>query len=497
MSSNIEYSIKNTTENSLVVRASINSFNVDHVTDKDIVSFYRNFSSYALFDTGLMPLNGSGVLAIRSAGNHTQITFQHEPQINHINWGQSEGDLNAKTYTVAQPYRIWIGDLVDGNLLGARMFYSPYPITSPEQPLYHLNLPNTNCKGYRGTGVGWQCLYHNADWTNLPFNEKIVRFAERCSGVETYNDANMSETDGPRFYRENNFPLHVWDPIAWQEKTSVDGLNWVLDSSQWMPIFVKDQDNQDRHYYDSAESPNAVPLTIQMAMLGNYKAYYHDENMPKPVNIFSRSDLNFDSNKITNWLARSHHSSTLIDKPVDSFELSKELRLKDFFKTPTSSAFPLGGQDIDDNSEDENQYVTLICPITGNNCDVHESEIFNDSESNNYCESCFSENVVYCENVDNYYNTSNQSVLFIDNECIYIHKDYAVTESCPNCGTLHWENTYPTMVTETFDIHVVNAFERLQKKVFLDSNIGKICITCSLPTNGIKSISNLSIEQPF
>ena len=37
MSSNIEYSIKNTTENSLVVRASVSSLNLDHFTDKDIV----------------------------------------------------------------------------------------------------------------------------------------------------------------------------------------------------------------------------------------------------------------------------------------------------------------------------------------------------------------------------------------------------------------------------------------------------------------------------
>jgi hypothetical protein len=152
---NINYSITNQ-DGALVMRSTVKSFNLDHVTDKDIVSFYRNFSSYAMFDTGLMPLSGTGVLAIRSAGNHTQITFQHEPQINHINWGANEGDRDAVTYTVAQPYRIWIGDLVDGNLYGARMFYSPYPITSPDQQLYHLNLPNTNCKGYRGNGVGWQ-----------------------------------------------------------------------------------------------------------------------------------------------------------------------------------------------------------------------------------------------------------------------------------------------------------------------------------------------------
>ena len=482
MSSNIEYSIKNTTENSLVVRASVSSLNLDHFTDKDIVSFYRNFSSYALFDTGLMPLNGTGVLAIRRAGNHTQITFQHEPQINHINWGESEGDPDAKTYTVAQPYRIWIGDLIDGNLFGARMFYSPYPITSPEQPLYHVNLPNTNCKGYRGTGVGWQCLYQNADWTNLPFNEKIIKFAERCSGVEAYNNNNMSETDGPRFYEQKKMPQYVWNPFLWEQKTTDEGLNWVIDETIWVPILVKDQDNQDCHL------DKGIPLTIQMAMLGNYKAYYHDENMPKPVNIFSRSDLNFDPNRITNWIARSHHSSTLIDKSVDLLELSKESRLKDFFKSSVNH--PLGGQDIDDNSEEESQYVTLICPITGNNCDVHEGEIFNDSQSNNYCEPCFLENVVHCENVDDYYNLS-QFVIFVERDGLYIHGDYAVTESCLNCDGLYWESTHPSKATETQSINVLEASFRLQEK-FIHSNAEKICIQCSLPAKEI-----ISFEKPF
>lgn len=423
MSSNINYSIVSNDTGATVVRSTVKSFNLDHVTDKDVVSFYRNLSSYAMFDTGLMPLAGTGVLAIRSAGNHTQITFQHQAQLNHINWGATEGDANAKTYTVAQPYRIWIGDLIDGNMLGARMFYSPYPITSPDQPLYHLNLPNTNCKGYRGNGVGWQCLYHRDDWSNLPFNEKIVRFAERCSGVETYNDANMSETDGPRFYKDNDMPEYTWNPDVWQQKSLEEGIDWTLDPSNWIPILVKDQDHQDKHY------PDGEPLTIQMAMLGDYQGYYTDNYRPKPINILSRSDLFMDQKTISNWIARVYNNSSTTDKSYNPMEASKEARLQ-FIDTI------LGGVDIDDEPEEPSHFI--VCPISGEQCECNEDDVYADSEGNTYCEPCYSENVAYCENTDEYIQVDNPKVKWIDHESIHINKEAALIHACENCGTEHW-----------------------------------------------------------
>jgi hypothetical protein len=425
---NINYSITNQ-DGALVMRSAVKSFNLDHVTDKDIVSFYRNFSSYAMFDTGLMPLSGTGVLAIRSAGNHTQITFQHEPQINHINWGANEGDRDAVTYTVAQPYRIWIGDLVDGNLYGARMFYSPYPITSPDQQLYHLNLPNTNCKGYRGNGVGWQCLYHRDSWNQLPFNEKIVKFAERCSGVETYNDANMSETDGPRFYQERNMPAYTWNPNTWQDKTSEEGYAWVLDKDNWIPILVRDQDNQGSH------DDNGIPLTIQMAMLGDYQAYYTDNYRPKPINLLSRSDLKLDSEKVVNWIARSHNASSLLDVAYNPMDVAKEHRIN-----LNTQIQKFGGFDVDDEEEQED-YITVSCPITGNTCSMHENDSYSDFNGTTYCQSCFEENVAHCENTDEYIPLDNPKVKWMDNDGIHINIEHAIVKECKNCQTEYWAKT--------------------------------------------------------
>jgi len=74
-----------------VLRSTVESFNLQQVTDKDIISFYQNFSNSAVFDTGLLPLDGTGVLAIRAAGNHMQITVQHKPGLYYINWGEYEG----------------------------------------------------------------------------------------------------------------------------------------------------------------------------------------------------------------------------------------------------------------------------------------------------------------------------------------------------------------------------------------------------------------------
>jgi hypothetical protein len=430
MSNNINYSIQTAESGSVVMRSNVTSFNLDHVTDKDIVSFYRNFSSYAMFDTGLMPNSATGVLAVRSAGNHTQITFQHQAQINYINWGASEGDRDAKTYLVAQPYRIWIGDLVDGDMFGARMFYSPYPITSPDQPLYHLNLPNTNCKGYRGNGVGWQCLYHKDSWQQLPFNEKIIRFAERCSGVETYNDANMSETDGPRFYQENNFPSYIWDPTEWQEKTAIDGLDWVLDSTQWIPILVKDQDHQDKHYSDG------VSLTIQMAMLGDYQGYYTDPIRPKPINSLTRSDLRLNTKSVVNWIARAYNSSSLQDVSYDLMDATKKHRIN--LNTQEQN---VGGFDLDDQEEEEDNHISVSCPVSGLTCHMHEEESNSDFNGTIYCQQCFEENVAYCENTDEYIPLDNPKVKWIENDGIHINIEHAKVKACSNCQTEYWTSS--------------------------------------------------------
>lgn len=433
LSKNVKFSIeKNNNIGSFVVRSVTESFNLEHIVDKDIISFYSEISKYGIVDTGILPLSGTGILAIRSAGNHTQVTFQHAPQINHINWGAHEGDKNAKTYFVAQPYRIWIGDMIDGNLYGARMFYSPYPITSANQILYHLNLPNTNCKGYRGNGVGWQCLYHNEDWTNLPFNEKVIRFAERCSGVETFNDANMSETDGPRFYAEHyghdEDYSYLWNPTAWQEKTSTEGLDWVFNENIWIPVKVEGLDSQDRH------RENGVNLTLGMAMVGNYSAYYTDVIIPKPINALTRADLysKITPETIASWIIRSHNSSLTAYVPVDT--LAQSSKHREDMSTKALKITP-----ISDDSEDEEEQgmITIVCPITGDSCTASEEDVCVDSLDNAYCQSCYEENTVYCENTDSSLPSNSPYVYWHESHGEYYDVrglDFAV---CENCSELH------------------------------------------------------------
>lgn len=434
LSKNVKFSIeKNTEGGSFVVRSKTESFNLEHIVDKDILSFYSELSKYGIVDTGILPLSGTGVLAIRSAGNHTQITFQHAPQINYINWGTYEGDKNAQTYLVAQPYRIWIGDTIDGNLYGARMFYSPHPITNANQPLYHLNLPNTNCKGYRGNGVGWQCLYHNEDWTKLPLNEKIVRFAERCSGVETFNDNNMSETDGPRFYQqqyqikyEDNYSdfSYLWNPMDWQDKTREEGFHWVLNEDLWIPVLVTGLDEQSRH------DENGVPLTLGMAMVGNYQAYYTDNYKPKPINALTRSDLSSSVTPdiVASWIMRSHNSAKISYVPSNAIDASEKHREEIVLKSPKSLK--------NNNEEEDENTINFICPISGDPCSTHEDDTLIDSLDNMYCSGCYEESTTYCENTD--------STLPSNSDYVYYHSpsgeyydvrglDYL---ECPNCATL-------------------------------------------------------------
>lgn len=324
----ISYSFVDTKRANIVFRSRVTSYNLEAVTDKDMVSFYTEFSKYSAFDTGLMPLDGTGVLSIRKAGPYTQVAYQYKPGSYYINWGSYEKDPNAKKYLLAQPYRIVVIDFKDGNLLGARTFYSTVPVTHYGVQLYHVNLPNINCMGYRGNGVGWICLYLNDDWSSLPFNERLGLALERCSGAESYNDQNMNETDGPTFYKQmyssQSFISYLWTPQEWEQKTTNEGFEWTMDSenSPWIPIMVAGADSQDRH----ASTSDAVPLTFKMALTGKYKSYYSDTDLIKPINALQRTGGILPLSQIFDYFVKSYNSSDTNYSGIDSMSLSEEFR---------------------------------------------------------------------------------------------------------------------------------------------------------------------------
>jgi len=419
--SNVNYSFTNKdSDGSLVFRSTVNSFGLDHVTDKDLLSFYANFSLNSYQDTGLLPVDGSGLLAIRSAGNHTQIAYQHKPGMYYINWGTHEGDIEAKKYYIAQPYRIVIADLLNGNILGARTFYSPIPITYPQAPLYHVNLPNINCKGYRDNAVGWICLYHTGDISQYPFNEKLAKILDRCSGTEAYNDNNMSETDGPRFYRDNNKPEHLTNPQAWEDYSDQNGYDWTLDPEIWIPVLVQDMDNQEKHY------PNGQPLTFADALMGNYQAYYTDTLIPKPINLIARGDSSLESSTVFTWFKQAYNnSSTSNDQSLwNSFSSSLNVREKLSLAPPVFVP--------NEEEEDEDSWMCETCSESFGT-DMQSVSTY----SNDYvCSTCLAEHFVYVSHMDNYayiedclYLDGSDSYIFVPKDLIN-GVDYKYCERC-------------------------------------------------------------------
>lgn len=430
MSSNVNYSFvnKSDSDSTIVFRSSVESFGLDHVTDKDISSFYHNFSNYLHFDTGLLPVDGSGVLSIRTAGPFTQVAYQHKPGMYYINWGDYEGDYSAVKYYIAQPYRIVIGDFFNGNIYGARTFYSPIPITYPSAPLYHVNLPNINCNGYRGNGVGWICLYHSEDVSSYPFSEKVVKLIDRCSGTEAYNDQNMNETDGPRFYQKRGKPSHLYDPYQWQSYSEKNGYEWTLDPDLWIPVLVKDIDNQDRHYEDGE------PLTFVKALLGNYQAYYTDNNIPKPFNAISRSDLTLEASSITSWFKQAYNQSSVSSFNQDIYQNIETVR-------ETTS---ITVQKSFDDEEDEEE--TICCDNCGT--DVSPGDLISiydynhdvklSSHSASFCGECVSDYGVYINHLDLYYHEGSSDVYYSDIlEESFVLPLWDEKVQCSDCSAYH------------------------------------------------------------
>lgn len=282
------------------IKENLNGLLGETSKEKPIEDFFYGLKDVSFFDTGLLPLDGSGTLSIRQALGKMQVVFQHTPGIYRVIWGSSEGDPDAGIFDLAMPYRIVIGDFSDGEFYGARHFYSTSPITSKDQILFHVNLPNLNCKGYGGgNGVGWICLYHNKpSIKELDIGQKIANLIDRAGGGEAYNDGNMNETDGPRFYKEqfqleatsdssisiNDYDF-LWNPEAWEYKTQTEGFEWTLQPELWIPVQVENIDSQKKH------TEGGEFLTLGMAMDGMYRAYYHDDSVPKAYQKYIRPDF--------------------------------------------------------------------------------------------------------------------------------------------------------------------------------------------------------------
>jgi len=453
----INYAIKTNETGSTVIQSVIESNNLKHVTDKDIVSFYLKMSNGAFVDTGLLPVDGTGLLAYRQAGNHAQIVVQRSPKVNRIIWGRSERDQEAGEYFVAQPYQIYIGDILDDNFYGARIFYSPVPITNPNDVLYHTNLPNTNCKGYRGNGVGWVCLYHTEVWKGFPIGEKMARLIERCSGAEAFNDANMNETDGTRFYQAAGKPPHLWSPTHWQKKTEEEGIDWVTDLNLWIPIKVNGIDDQSYHY------DNGIPLTIGMALTGNYAAYYGDTYLPKPVNaIVRRLNENYNVMQvIKKAYVTSEAVNSVAPKAQDPYTYAVEVRE---VNAKNISKLNKNNKISEENDEDELEEHAVIC----NHCEtnINTDDAFVAPNGSVLCQDCFSEAYVVLDDGETY---EKSDCVWIDSLDMWTH---ANDVTYCDCGAPYVDSitSGPKTNSMAFNHWLIN---------ISDVNVdGKVCVEC-------------------
>jgi hypothetical protein len=460
MAANAKYTI--TSDPHYHLESSIKSFGIDHLVQKDLRSFYTNLSSFSYINTGLLPVFGSGLLSLRGAGGHYQVAYQHAPNKYLVNWGAYEGDANAKAYLLAQPYRIVIIDIVDKSIYGARHFYSPYPITHMEAQLYHANLPNLNCKGYtNNVGVGWICLYHNTLSSNIEDFSELVRIGlERTSGVEPYNDQNMSSTDGIRFYKEyynhdSNYEF-LWDPSLWQQKTELEGISWTLNPDLWVPIKVISMDNQSHHYRDG------IDFTFRHAILGNYKAYYYDDNVPKLVNIIAREDLQLSSSTIYNIFTKAHNNTISYDPSTEPTPVNQVNQTTLFNKEED--------QELDDES--------FICESCEDVC-PEEERIFT-VDGYTVCSECSSD-IYFVEHLGDYFYHSD-SLIFDETSSQYYAVDYLKQNihyfSCNACGTHHFDTSSIFAYSHTefyiypfLDSHAYFTLQNLNTKINISSSL--------------------------
>lgn len=324
--------------------------------------YAEKISASAKFSTGLLPLKGSGILSIQKGFGYEQVVIQKEPGVEKVRWGTSEGQSNKPIFDLAMPWRIIIVDFLNGNLLGARHYWSLEPIYSWEQQLYCVGLPNTNTTGYRGNTVGWICLYQTDNISKLPFNERVEYALTRVHGVsEPYNDSNMSSTDGPRFYGRQ-VPGHIFsDARKWATKTAKDGYEWVLDKGLLigMTTHAPSPTNHNETWV-SIES-GGVPYTVGRAVNEQYQAYYSDIQFTKH---FMGEVKKLPLNVLVPMFAPG--SAAAVAKPAVSLVATTAKDLKTYFTKEIQPSFRV--------SDAQRKLMVGRATLTCNNCGNKEYE---------------------------------------------------------------------------------------------------------------------------
>jgi hypothetical protein len=447
---------------------------VEKKSDITIEDFYKNMSVHASFDTGILPVQGSGLLALRSALGYMQTAYIYEPGIWYINWGSRERSTDAKTYALAQPYRIVISDYFEGKVLGSRTLYSTIPIISGDEQLYHVNLPNLVCKGYgNGNCLGWLCLYHRPSDYKEKFPDKLKHMLDRSSGIETYNDGNMSGTDGPRFYKAMYTKSHpknyndyeyLWNPAVWEKKSKSEGFDWTIDDKLWIPIHCDSVDEQWCHI------EGGLPLTFNRALYGHYSAYYQDKEensakaksqngqmffLPKkkPFNIISRKGESLPKKSIFEALKKSIVTKThyTLFGNFDSLEF-KEVKgkQKDPFNSPIQKEYKcsscekeypkfdfvkLNKKLIKDSDHDEicvNCYADVVGKCKKCNNETLKTSLTNTSLYGDVCLECI-KTLGTCGTCNTMKEMDLLHSAFGSLQCY----DCQPVFSCPNCATLY------------------------------------------------------------
>jgi len=286
------------TENKTVIGPLSNLEKAADTFSFPVAKLIENASALARIETGLLPVQGSGLVSYRAAAEHEQIVIQLEPGIYTVKWGQRERDVNAQLFSLAMPYRIIIADFYKNEFLGSRHFFSMTPAYSWDLQLYVTGFSNTNNLGYADTSIGWICHYHNnagKECKNL--SEKIDYVIDRESGLgEPYNYNNMSETDGPKFYSKfMPTKTHFHNASHWANKTSKEGLDWVFDPSNFIPYSTIATDAfAAKEYVDPAQK-GAKLYTLYDATHKQYIPYYpHRIPYAKELKPFNQSitDIN-------------------------------------------------------------------------------------------------------------------------------------------------------------------------------------------------------------
>ncbi len=341
------------------------------------------------FDTGLIPVSGTGLINLRMDQGEEVAVWQLEPTVQTIVYNglrrpdrlrrshDGQGNYPADCYyKIALPWRLLIGTRFAESAVSVRLLFSDGPITSMDDPLYAPPLPSVSLTGYHEMPIGWVCWHPRLRGESPDLAQAFPRYVKAL--YETVFTDGIGTYDG-QYYADHGDNMTIKNLDRWAQLTADHDTDWFVENLKtlFLPIYKTSAPYR-------ARPTGNDPFTFKDIFTYNISETHNNHwNNPGSKKSILLPKTTFTLDQINSSFRSLPELKDLISEGWECAHCQNRYKPNDSkFAVVTEFVF------ID---EDDERYV-----------DGEDIRIADEMSEQEWCESCFESASVYVTELDSY-----------------------------------------------------------------------------------------------